>query len=136
MVRQQNVKFGLGEHRHRRASNRTGLDWNLGTEESGVRKQPRYNPNPPPPANSVSLWRIDTVPAGASSSGAIIASAFLASRSRIIAFTGPRAVADSDSERYPSAIRASAPIGFDAISPQSEADFLTACAFRTISRSA
>src|SRR5580693_7865333 len=98
-------------------------------ERGEVQQQPRYNDSPSASANSVSFCRIDTLPDGASSSGIMTASAFLASRSRIIALTGPCPVADNDSERYPSAISASAPSGFDAISPQSEADFFAAFAF-------
>src|SRR2546427_8596720 len=37
---------------------------------------------------------------------------------------------------YTTLFRSSAPIGFDAISPHSEADFFAACALRTMSRSA
>ena len=71
------------------------------TEREGgvVGTEPRYNDSPSASANSVSFFRIETLPAGASSNGIITASAFLASRSRISAFTGPCAVADSDSER-------------------------------------
>src|ERR1700687_1735229 len=98
-------------------------------KRSDVQQQPRYNDSPSASANAVSLSRIDTLPDGASSSGIIIASAFLASRSRIIALTGPWPVADSDSEREPNAISASAPSGFDAISPHREADFFAAFAF-------
>lgn len=58
----------------------------------------RYNDGYSFSANSVSFCLIETLSAGASSSGFIIASAFVASRSRISAFTGPCAVADSDSE--------------------------------------
>ena len=91
MVRQQDIKFGFGEHRHGLVSNCE--------EERAVRTKRRYNESPSASANSVSFCRIDTLPDGASSSGVIIASAFLASRSRIIALTGPCPVADSDSER-------------------------------------
>ena len=96
----------------------------------------RYNDNPSASANSVSFWRIETLPEGASSSGFIMASALAASRSRINALTGPCDVADSDSERYPKATSAIAPIGVEAISPHSDAFFLAALAFCTISRSA
>ena len=72
----------------------------MAEREGGVAgAEPRYNDNPSASANSVSFCRIETLPDGASSSGIMTASAFLASRSRISAFTGPCAVADSDSER-------------------------------------
>src|SRR5207249_2491563 len=90
VVRQQNIKFGLGEHRHGDVSN---------CEVDVVRTERLYNGSLSDSANSVSFCRIETLPAGASSSGAIIASALLASSSRIIALTGPCAVADSDSDR-------------------------------------
>ena len=66
---------------------------------SSTHQVPRYNESPSASANSISFCRTDTLPDGASSSGVIIASAFLASRSRISALTGPCPVADIDSER-------------------------------------
>ena len=91
VVGEQDVEFGFGQHG-------TVLEWRK--RASGVGgDSARYNDSPSASANSVSFCRIETLPEGASSSGSIIASAFLASRSRIIAFTGPCAVADSDSER-------------------------------------
>ena len=68
-------------------------------ERRRCRDQARYNDSPSASANAVSFSRIDTLPAGASRSGIITASAFPASRSRISALTGPCPVADSDSER-------------------------------------
>src|SRR3954471_23331400 len=113
-------------------ANRTHADNSI----SGVAwGKDRYNDNPSASANAISLSRIDTLPAGASSSGIRTASAFLTSRSRIIALTGPCPVADIDSDRYPSAISASAPIGLDAISPHRQADLFAALAFCTIWRS-
>src|SRR5262245_42917692 len=90
VVGEQDVEFGFGQH---------GSSQNSRKAKTAEREQARYNDNPSDSANSVSFCLIETLPAGASSSGMIIASAFLASRSRIIAFTGPCAVADSDSER-------------------------------------
>src|SRR5262249_3802042 len=93
VVGQQDVKFGFRQDRHRS---------NLEQQRSVVKhtqRRRRYNAKPSAPANSVNFCRIDAPPPGESSSGAIIASAFLASSSRIIAFTGPSAVADTDSER-------------------------------------
>src|SRR5437763_17214541 len=94
-------------------------------------QQPRYSDSPSASANAVSFSRIDTVPDGASSNGAIIASAFLASRPRIIALTGPCPVADNDRDRSPNAINATAPIRLDAISPQSQAGLPPAFPLRT-----
>ena len=91
MVRQQDIEFGFREYRHGFVSNCK--------KGSSCGTKPRYNDSPSASANAVSFSRIDTLPDGASSSGAIMASAFLASRSRISALTGPCAVADSDSER-------------------------------------
>ena len=59
----------------------------------------RYSGNPSASANSVSFWRIETLPAGVSNSCDIIASARLASSSMIMALTGPSAVGDRDRER-------------------------------------
>src|SRR4029450_13812127 len=121
VVRQQNIEFGFREHgldaRWFVASAGAGEGWGgrqatnaeavvdpdpqlvtaRGRGGISIAHLPVHSDSPSASANAISFCRIDTLPDGASSSGVIIASAFWALRSRIIALTGPCAVADSDS---------------------------------------